>query len=507
MSIADLPSDGIRMAARLSGGVWGALVGDAMGVPYEFLAPSQITSVEWGHTGGWGVPPGTWSDDGSLLLALLDSLLATGFDPEDQGRRALAWHRRGHYTPDGDGAFDIGGATSQALDALERGTPALEAGPAGERASSNGSLMRILPVALWGRDLPDATLVARAADASRVTHNHPRCQAACAVHVLAARAMLHDAEPAPSLEAAFAAVRAAWSSDPARAPHLAALEELRTYPERTGSGYVLDSFWSAWDAVTASGSFGETIERAIRYGHDTDTTAAIAGGIAGIRWGWGGIPITWRRGMRGGPIVTPLVDGLIATIPADADGHGVRTSTASPLRLDLLDLSGIAGIEPGAGRAGITFLLGKKYTGHWTGDHWRDLPADAARLHDLGAEVLLLLVEDKELVTCQVTDIADELATAGVELIRFPIHDPHTPTDHAGYRRTIRDLLARVRAGATVAIACRGGIDRAGMTAACLLVEAGLPPREAIDRVHRARKGSLTMWDQVAYVEGWPHAE
>ena len=61
--------------ARLSGAVWGHLVGDAVGIPLEFRPASEIGSVEFGATGTHGQPPGTWSDDGALMLALLDSLL------------------------------------------------------------------------------------------------------------------------------------------------------------------------------------------------------------------------------------------------------------------------------------------------------------------------------------------------------------------------------------------------------------------------------------------------
>ena len=84
---------------RLSGAVWGHLVGDAIGVPYEFREPAQIGEVRFGETGTHGQPPGTWSDDGALMLALLDSLLTVGFDPEDQGRRARAWAEPGQPLP------------------------------------------------------------------------------------------------------------------------------------------------------------------------------------------------------------------------------------------------------------------------------------------------------------------------------------------------------------------------------------------------------------------------
>jgi ADP-ribosylglycohydrolase len=492
----------LTLASRLAGGVWGHLVGDAMGVPYEFLDAARIGEVRWGRQGGWGVPTGTWSDDGSLMLALLDSLLEAGFDPEDQGRRALAWADEGAYTPDQEGRFDIGGTTSAAMAALRAGTPAIDAGPTDDHASGNGSLMRILPLALMGRDLPDTLLVERAHLASRVTHGHPRAQVACAAYVLVAVRLLRwdGAAPAPEpalqamLADALAVLRAQYAAEPALAGHLAALEELEAWTGRSGRGYVIDSFWSAWDALAGASSVEQTIARAIAYGHDTDTTAAIAGGLAGIRFGWEGIPVAWRRGIRDRAQVTRLVDGLVGTLDPTP-----RTSTASPLRVDALDLDGL----DLAGRAGITFLPGKKYPGWVTGRHWRDLDLDAARLHDLGIDEVVLLVQDKELRRCRVEDVAEGLGAAGVELRRFAIPDPHLPEDDAAYCELIGELVAEVRAGRSVAFACRGGLDRAGMTAACFLVEAGLDPETAIDRVHRARSHTLTEPPQLAYVRAW----
>jgi hypothetical protein len=199
--------------------------------------------------------------------------------------------------------------------------------------------------------------------------------------------------------------------------------------------------------------------------------------------------------MRGREVVTPLVDRLVATT-------GPRTSTLSPLRIDPIDLDGIERAD--GGRLGITFLLGKKRDGY-TGNHWRDVDHDATTLRDGGWGVLFLLGEDAELVSCRVPDVAEALDAVGVELVRCPIRDPRVPTreQEAGYRRAVGDLVERVRAGGSVAIACRGGIDRSGMTAACVLIEAGIPTGEAIDRVHAGRQGSLTYPDQLEYVGEW----
>jgi protein-tyrosine phosphatase len=154
----------------------------------------------------------------------------------------------------------------------------------------------------------------------------------------------------------------------------------------------------------------------------------------------------------------------------------------------------------------MTFLPGKRYLGYYNGPQWRDLDSDLASLRESGVDVLLLLVEDHELQRCHVSDVAEVGAEHGIELIRHPVRDPMTPSDDVAYRRTVVAVAGQVREGRTLEIACRGGLDRAGMTSACLLREAGLDADSAIDRVHSARRHTLTMPEQLRYVRDWPHA-
>ena len=501
--------DAPELATRLVGGVWGHLVGDAVGVPYEFRDAERIGAVRFGATGTHHQPPGTWSDDGSLMLALLDSLLEPGgFDVEDQGHRALSWWREKAYTPDGDGPFDIGNATRAALTAVESGTPAADAGPSGEYDNGNGSLMRILPVALVGRDLDDATLIDQARRASRVTHGHPRAQVACAIYVLvAARLLGGERDRARALSAAIDAVRAEIAGDSAM---VEALDFTLAWTERQGRGRVWDAFWSAWDAFVGADSYRGTIERAVAYGNDTDTTAAIAGGLAGIYWGVDGIPADWLAGMRGREVAAPLVDRLLATA-------GWRTSTTNPIRVNWVDLSGVPGLRAAGeagGRLGMTFLPGKQRDG-WSGLHWRDLHADALQLHqEHGVDALLLLVEEFELEAARVPDIAEVMAAEGIELIRYPIRDMDVTDDRDALRAVLDDILARLRDGASIAVACRGGLGRTGTIVACLLRDGGLDGEAAIDLTRATRKDTIQGATQVAFVHDWqwpgseaPHAD
>jgi len=506
---------------RLEGAVYGHLVGDALGVPYEFGPARPPGEVAWRGHGAHDQPPGTWSDDGALMLALLDSLLSAGFDPGDQGRRALAWRDEGRYAPGGR-VFDIGVATAGALARIATGTPAADAGSVD--AMGNGSLMRILPLPLVMRSCGDPELVDLAARASRVTHGSAEAQIACALYALVARRLLGgEGDRGRAFERAIRDLRAALASrglpgsrEAAEPPAaLAALDAFVGWRGRAGRGRVVDSLWSAWVAFAGAGSYREAVTGAVALGNDTDTTAAIAGGLAGLYWGVSAIPAAWRRGLRDGHLARELIDRLVETDTSAWDGRPWRTSTSSPLHVDVLDLAGVTATAgpadgergdtvPVPGTVGITFLPGKRYVGYHTGAHWRDLDADASRLLELGVDALLLLVEDRELQRCRVADIGEVLTDRGVDLVRFPVRDPLLPRDGAAFRATIASLLRRVREGGFVAIACRGGLDRSGLAAACLLREAGLDAGEAIGRVQAARRGALTLPDQQAYVRAWP---
>jgi ADP-ribosylglycohydrolase len=486
----------LTLDERLGGAVLGHLVGDAVGVPYEFTGPHDAATVAFGAAGTWRQPAGTWSDDGALMLALLDSLLERDFDPEDQGRRALAWYEGTAYTPDGDGRFDVGNATAEALRRIASGVPAAAAGATHERSKGNGSLMRILPLALVEREVPDGVLVEHASVASGVTHGTAAARVTCALYVLLVARLLRGDAPKPALERAIEAVEDGCAEG--TEAH-ATLVDLLAYPGRTGSAFVFDAFWSAWEAFSGADDYAGTIRRAVAFGNDTDTTAAIAGGLAGAHWGWGGIPVAWRRGMRGQEVAGPLIDRLVER------STGARTSRSSPLRVDEVCLAAAPALHGATGRLGITFLPGKKRTG-WSGPHWRDLDLDVARLRELGWDALYLLNEDEELSRCHVPEIEAAFRAAGTPaLVRHPIPDPQIPTDDRAYGRMVREIVSRVRAGGSVAIACRGGMDRSGMTASCVLVEAGMDPEAAMARVQASRRCTITKPDQRAYVRSWPH--
>lgn len=303
---------------RIEGAIWGLLVGDALGVPYEFQAAEQLPFEDeidfeppaYFRRSHAGVPPGTWSDDGAQALCLLASLLYCGeLDPEDLMRRLVNWREHG-YMAVGGRVFDVGIQTSKSLDAFRFGRPALECGGVDQMSNGNGSLMRVLPLALWHQG-SDRELVEDARLQSRITHAHLRSQLCCALYCLWARRILEE-----NHEPWNAAVTALRALIPAGSPEEEELEfQLRPDADKQpgGSGYVVDSLFSAKWAF-ARGAYPAVVRGAVRLGHDTDTTACIAGGLAGLRDGLNAIPERWRQDLREPQLFKQLLGQLVERV-------------------------------------------------------------------------------------------------------------------------------------------------------------------------------------------------
>lgn len=306
----------ITLENRIKGGIIGLLVGDALGVPYEFHARETIPSfdeIEYEPPAGFnrahaGVPAGTWSDDGAQALCLLASLLERDrFEPEDFAEKLVAWFREDYMAV--DQLFDVGVQTQRAILNLRKGFPPLTAGLSEEKNNGNGSLMRVLPLALWHRGT-DSELVADAFDQSAVTHGHLRSKLCCALYCLWARRILQNEEN--PWQAAIETLHAMFPFGTVERTELdAAIRPEEEIYEVKGSGYVVDSLRAArW--ACGSETFESTVKRAIQLGDDTDTTACIAGGIAGLMHGFDAIPARWRENLRGKEIYEPLLEKLLA---------------------------------------------------------------------------------------------------------------------------------------------------------------------------------------------------
>ena len=173
-----------------------------------------------------------------------------------------------------------------------------------------------------------------------------------------------------------------------------------------------------------------------------------------------------------------------------------RTSLTHPLQIAAVD------VAPGLGRIGVTFCPGKHQPGAATGSWARDLTLDVAAIADWGAAAVLTLVEDQELKSLKVEGLGAEVRRRHMDWLHAPIPDVSVPTPafEAEWRLIGEGLRDRLRAGFDIVVHCKGGLGRAGMIAARLMVELGVDPDEAIVRVRAVRSGAIETAAQEAHV-------
>ena len=264
----------VRNKEKLKDAIYGLAVGDAVGVPYEFEKRGTFTATGMIGNGSHHQPAGTWSDDTGLTLATCDSIkqckCVNTFDILCRFRQ---WLSEGMYTCDGR-IFDVGATTSIAI--------ANGYGATGERSNGNGSLMRIIPLAFCNFD---ENLVG---EVSAITHAHELSRRTCYEYVCVASKLLDGID-----------IKDVIKECSGRIPNIYELEE----NDINSSGYVIDTFEAAIWSVSTTENYRDAILRAVNLGRDSDTVGAVTGGLAGIMYGYEGIPKEWIETLRGKEII------------------------------------------------------------------------------------------------------------------------------------------------------------------------------------------------------------
>lgn len=301
---------------KIIGGILGVVTGDALGLPVQFESRDKRRQRPVRGIEGWGafnMPPGSISDDGSLTLCMAESICEAGINPQDAADRFLRWYQEGHWTPSGY-AYDIGGATARAMERLKQGVTAIEAGPSGETDNGNGSLMRILPAALYLAKADVQDLARGIWDISRITHGHPRACSACYIYALLVRELLTGVSPDRAYRSLCSQpedILRLGIADRER-PHFQRVLDgkLGRLPENEirSSGYVVDTLEAAIWCLVQNNDFRSTLLAAVNLGDDTDTVGAVVGGLAGIVCGLGGIPDEWIEALIKGDKIMELAN-------------------------------------------------------------------------------------------------------------------------------------------------------------------------------------------------------
>ena len=261
--------------------IYGAAVGDALGVPFEFQGRNTFRCTHMSSGGVHGMPAGTFSDDTSLLIATCDSIRACNgkIDTNDITNRFRNWLNNGDYAIDGK-VFDVGNATATALNEGR--------GLTHEQSNGNGSLMRIAPLALT--DATDQQIT----EVSAITHAHPISTTACIVFVHILRKVMHEVDLPAAIHSTI--------PDNEQFAFLADIEN-KSRDEIQSTGFVLHTLEAALWCNLNTESYAECVREAVNLGSDTDTTACVAGALAGAIYGYNAIPEQWLKTLRGKDII------------------------------------------------------------------------------------------------------------------------------------------------------------------------------------------------------------
>jgi ADP-ribosyl-[dinitrogen reductase] hydrolase len=285
---------------KVLGGLFGLCVGDALGVPVEFCSRKRLKEKPVTDMVGYGShnqPPGTWSDDSSLAFCLAESL-CHGFNLQDIADKFCKWLYEAYWTPHGN-VFDVGVTTKNAIYRLKKGINPVEAGERIERSNGNGSLMRILPLAYYVENMDEDKKFEIIHQVSCLTHAHPRSQMACSIYIQMAINLLKGDTPKIAYEKMKNTIIDYYVNEPYKRalPHFSRIlqEDISKYSETEieSSAYVIHTLEASTWCLLKCNSYEETVLTAVNLGGDTDTTGAVAGGLAGIYYGFENIPTHW----------------------------------------------------------------------------------------------------------------------------------------------------------------------------------------------------------------------
>lgn len=363
---------------RVKGMIFGHAVGDALGVPVEFvgrgeLKSNPVTGMQ-GH-GTYDMPAGAWSDDTSMTLCLLEALTRDRRgDYRGLMERFLRWKNEGAYTPTGV-TFDMGGATRRALLRFEAGTDPLCCGGDRETDNGNGALMRIAPLVPYlfvrfGSHLP-AGAMEFVHDIASLTHRHPRSLIACGIYVCIAVQLLRGRSPRKAVWIGYRHAREYYqSANESFRKEWKIYDRLRdndafaALPEREirSSGYVVDTLEAALWCLLTTTSYEACVKRAVNLGEDTDTVAAIAGSLAGLTYGFDAIPEDWLKVLLKREELMQAVEAFLGTLVDVSEEEVLLMGMGKEdlVRGILSDPHSWGFIEEWQGRYGVT-----NYSDYW----------------------------------------------------------------------------------------------------------------------------------------------
>jgi ADP-ribosyl-[dinitrogen reductase] hydrolase len=271
---------------KLKGCLWGSIVGDALGGPYEFMdRGSYNPTKEYNQGGTFNLVPGEWTDDTSMSLCAMASFTQNKkFDEDDLMTKWYDWYSKG-YMSSRDICFDIGGTTSKSL-SLYHETKSLKYGFNHERFSGNGGIMRFSPIAVFTHKMKKSKQEELGEQYSSLTHPSPICKY-CAILLMK---LIQIIFRHPNYDKTKIMAKLLNSGLTVEMEEIIKGSIEKTYASISAGGFVKDALEAALFAFLKTSTFIDGLYLIISMGDDTDTVGAIYGQIAGAFYGYSSIP-------------------------------------------------------------------------------------------------------------------------------------------------------------------------------------------------------------------------
>ena len=306
-------NQGIDFSNKIKSALFGVAVGDALGVPFEFSSREEMEQKPATDMIGFGTynqPPGTWSDDSSLTFCLAEALANNGYSLGSMASNFYSWRENAWWTAH-NRVFDIGITTSRAISNLlkilqeenfQKLNKLKSSDSDYERENGNGSLMRILPLLFYIRGMDPIKQFDITWDVSALTHRHIRAGMSCFIYLKLAEKILDGENKNDAYQATRQIVTDLWDKinfPETERKHFSRIiqndiRETKIEDLKSG-GYVIEVLESSIWFFLEKTNYRDTVLGIINLGHDTDTSAAIVGGLAGIFYGYEGIPEDWIK--------------------------------------------------------------------------------------------------------------------------------------------------------------------------------------------------------------------
>lgn len=300
------------------GALFGVAIGDALGVPVEFTSRERLRLEPIKDFVGYkshNQPPGTFSDDSSLTFCLAETL-CKGYDLHDLASRFINWKEKAYWTAGGV-MFDIGMTTYHSINNLKYVSRPQLAGGYEEDSNGNGSLMRILPLLFYIKDFDIEKRYETVSDVSSLTHGHIRSVISCFYYLEYALELMKGSDKqtayvniAKTVSEVLVSRRITQTEVSLFDPLLKEDITKLSVDAIPSSGYVLSTLKAAIYCFLTTENYADCTLMAVNLGSDTDTTAAVAGGLAGLYYGFESIPEKWRNEIKRSIDIKDLCDRL-----------------------------------------------------------------------------------------------------------------------------------------------------------------------------------------------------